>query len=253
MGNSYFLEVTDEKLSTFQNDDVVWDFEVHLLYVSNRKNYPEDSYMCGVVDFFTLDLDELHFSKRTGAFEGAVFHAVEPLMGEEPHFTLHLKNMVTGNLVYKEKDQISITMDEDAYYYPQDNIYTKFSNEFDQEKSTVSVRLTEDFYVILQNEQIVGIVLCNAAYHILPYKKRFMKADLTPNEAYRASFSKYIEFLEHYRDGDGSIWKPVLLDLLEEVKRNKQDGHYQAMVHGLLNVSENRRFELNLEEQDFRE
>ena len=44
-----------------------------------------------------------------------------------------------------------------------------------------------------------------------------------------------------------------LLDLLEEVKRNKQDGHYQAMVHGLLNVSENRRFELNLEEQDFRE
>jgi len=154
------------------NTEVRWYISSQVIWIGKEKNYYEiedlinESY--GSFKWLWSDDDTLVFNQDDLNFIGAVIKLNEPIVVKRDKFDAHITEEKCGNLEISERKNFNCKLSDFTEYHVEDDILLSYSKEWDVTNSTIEVKITSDFSIIIQNKEMMGIIIYKASTHLLP-------------------------------------------------------------------------------------
>ncbi|MGV6935549.1 hypothetical protein ACWA2B_08520 [Paenibacillus sp. CMM36] len=164
--------IIDEKQSIISNTEIRWYLSSQIVWIGKEKNYNEieklrnTSY--GSFEWLWSDADTILFNRDGLGFIGAVIKLNEPIIVKKSKMDVKLIEEEYGDIKISDKSNFNCKLSDFTEYYVEEDILLSYSEKWSGTNPSIEIKMTSDFSVILQNNEMMGIVIYKASKHLLP-------------------------------------------------------------------------------------
>ncbi|GED66281.1 hypothetical protein MKX57_15275 [Lysinibacillus sp. FSL M8-0216] len=101
-------------------------------------------------------------------FIGAVIKLNEPIIVKMEKMDKNLLEERDGNTKISEERDFKCNLSDFAEYYIEEDILLSYSEKWDRANLSIEIKIISDFSVVLQNNEMMGILIYKASNHLLP-------------------------------------------------------------------------------------
>ena len=101
-------------------------------------------------------------------FIGAVIKLNEPIIVKIEKMDKNLLEERDGNTKISEERDFKCNLSDFAEYYIEEDILLSYSEKWDRANLSIEIKIISDFSVVLQNNEMMGILIYKASNHLLP-------------------------------------------------------------------------------------
>ncbi|WP_342472617.1 hypothetical protein MHH70_04015 [Metasolibacillus sp. FSL H7-0170] len=226
------------------NTDVRWYLSSQIIWIGKEKNYDEieelknKSY--GSFEWLWSDSDTILFNKEDLNFIGAVIKLSEPIISKNGKLDKVLLEEREGNIQISEERNFKCHLSDFTEYYIEEDNLLSYSEKWDRASLSIEVKITPDFSVFLQNNEMVGILIYNAKNHLLPDAIYQVDANENIDSNLCIKLGKFFELIERIDNDDLTQHeelklKKAFLEIYEEVLPYNELS-YVALKDTIVNV-----------------
>lgn len=239
------MKINFNNKQIISNSDVRWYLSSQIIWIGKEKDYREieelknKSY--GSFDWLWSDSNTILFNKEDLNFTGAVIKLNEPIIVKSGKLDESLWEKREGNIKISEERNFNCNLSDFSEYYSEEDILLSHSEKWDRAGVSIEIKITSDLSVILQNNEMRGILIYQASNHLLP--DAFYQVDVSENIESNlceilGRFFELIEKMENEEDltqHEELELKKAFLEIYEEVLPYNE-GSYVALKDTVLNV-----------------
>lgn len=237
------MKINIDVKPSISNKEVRWYLASQIVWIGMEKNYNEIEELketsFGSFNWLWSDADTILFNQEDLGFIGAVIKLNEPIMVKKGKVVINLLEEKTGNIQISEKKNFNCKLSDFTEYYFEDDVLLSYSNNWNGTSPSIEIKLTSDFSVVLQNNEMVGILLYRASNHLLPDGMYQIVENEAINSDLCIKLRSFFELLENMDDElnqcEESELKNAFLEIYEQVLPYNEP-NYIALRDTILNV-----------------
>lgn len=220
------MKININNKQIISNTYVRWYLSSQIIWIGKEKNYNEieelKNISYGSFEWLWSNSDTVLFNKEDLNFIGAVIKLNEPLMVKNIKMDKVLLEEREGNIEISEERNFKCNLSDFTEYYIEEDNLLSYSEKWDRAKLSIEVKITSDFSVFLQNNEMVGILIYNASNHLLPDEVYQVDANENIDSNLCIKLGRFFELLEKIDNDDLTQHeelelKEVFLEIYEEV------------------------------------
>jgi hypothetical protein len=238
------MKIYFDEIQSMSNTEVRWYLSSQIVWIGREKNYDEieklKNISYGSFDWLWSDADTVLFNRDGLKFLGAVIKLKEPINVKRDKMDIKLiVEEKHGNIKIGEKKNFNCKLSDFTEYYVEDDIILSYSEKWNKKEPVVEIKLTVDFSVVLQNDEMVGFIIYNASKHLLPDGVHFVedRGNVEPDLLIKlSSFFELIEMMDNdLTQNEESEIKNSFMEMYEEILPYDEPS-YIALKDTILNV-----------------
>ncbi|WP_414853401.1 hypothetical protein [Brevibacillus sp. IT-7CA2] len=164
------IQINDRQF--ISNSEVRWYMSSQVVWIGKEKNYYEIEELIGKCygsyKWLWSDEDTILFDQEHLNFIGAVIKLNEPIIVKRDKININSIEEKYGSIEISEKRNFDCKLSDFTEYYLEDDILLTHSNKWDVNNFSIEIKITSDFSVIVQNNEMMGIMIYKASTHLLP-------------------------------------------------------------------------------------
>lgn len=220
------MKININNKQIISNTYVRWYLSSQIIWIGKEKNYNEieelKNISYGSFEWLWSNSDTVLFNKEDLNFIGAVIKLNEPLMVKNVKMDKVLLEEREGNIEISEERNFKCNLSDFTEYYIEEDNLLSYSEKWDRANLSIEVKITSDFSVFLQNNEMVGILIYNASNHLLPDEVYQVDANENIDSNLCIKLGGFFELLEKIDNDDLTQHeelelKEVFLEIYEEV------------------------------------
>lgn len=235
------MKINIDVKQSLSNTEVRWYLTSQIVWIGKEKNYNEieelknTSY--GSFNWLWSDADTILFNEEDLDFRGAVIKLNEPIAVKKGGMDINLVEEKVGNIKISEKRNFNCKLSDFAEYYFEDDILLSYSDKWNGTSQSIEIKLTSDFSVVLQNNEMMGIVIYNASKHLLPDGMHQVVENEAVNADLCIKLCNFFELLEKMDDdlAEESELKNAFMEIYEQALPYDEP-NYIALRDTIINV-----------------
>ncbi|MFJ5562485.1 hypothetical protein [Lysinibacillus xylanilyticus] len=238
------MKISINNIQIISNTDVRWYLSSQIIWIGKEKNYDEieelknKSY--GSFKWLWSDSDTILFNKEDLNFIGAVIKLNEPIMVKNRKNDKVLLEEREGNIKISEERNFECNLSDFTEYYIEEDNLLSYSEKWDRANLSIEVKITSDFSVLLQNNEMVGILIYNASNHLIPEAVYQVDANENIDSNLCIKLGRFFELIEKIDNDDLTQheeleFKKAFLEIYEQVLPYNEL-NYIALKETILNV-----------------
>lgn len=237
------MKIKIDDKQTISNTEVRWYLSSQIVWIGKEKNYSEIEEMknttYGSFNWLWSDVDTILFNREGLDFIGAVIKLDEPVMVKRGKMVINLIEQIYGNIKISEKRNFNCKLSDFTEYYVEDDILLSYSENWNGANPSIEIKVTSDFSVVLQNNEMMGFVIYNASKHLLPDSIHQIGENEDIESDFRIKLGSFFELLEKMDDDltqyEESELKIAFMKIYEQVLPSDEP-NYIALRDTILNV-----------------
>ncbi|XKO53955.1 hypothetical protein ACI2WT_14265 [Lysinibacillus fusiformis] len=220
------MKININNKQIISNTYVRWYLSSQIIWIGKEKNYNEieelKNISYGSFEWLWSNSDTVLFNKEDLNFIGAVIKLNEPLMVKNIKMDKVLLEEREGDIEISEERNFKCNLSDFTEYYIEEDNLLSYSEKWDRANLSIEVKITSDFSVFLQNNEMVGILIYNASNHLLPDEVYQVDANENIDSNLCIKLGRFFELLEKIDNDDLTQHeelelKEVFLEIYEEV------------------------------------
>ncbi|MDD1504378.1 hypothetical protein PVA17_16680 [Lysinibacillus sp. CNPSo 3705] len=238
------MKININNKQIISNTDVRWYLSSQIIWIGKEKNYDEieklknKSY--GSFEWLWSDSDTILFNKEDLNFIGAVIKLNEPIIVKMGKMDKVLLEEREGNIKISEERNFECNLSDFTEYYIEEDNLLSYSEKWDRANLSIEVKITSDFSVLLQNNEMVGILIYNASNHLIPDVVYQVDANENIDSNLCIKLGRFFELIEKIDNDDLTQHeelelKKAFLEIYEEVLPYNELS-YVALKDTIVNV-----------------
>ncbi len=213
------------------------------VWIGKEKNYYEIEMLkntsYGSFNWLWSDVDTILFDKDSLDFISAVIKLNEPIIVKRDKTSIMFAEEKYGNIKISNVGNFDCKLSDFTEYYVEEDILLSYSEKWIRTKPSIEVKVTLDFSIVLQNNEMVGIVIYKASKHLLPDSEYLIDKNENTESNLCIMLGDFFQLLEKIDDDltqhERLELKMLFLEIYEQALPYP-DLQYKALRDTILNV-----------------
>ncbi|RAT97934.1 hypothetical protein [Brevibacillus sp. Leaf182] len=237
------MKINYEDTQSISNAWVRWYLSSQIVWIGKEKNYNEieklQNTSFGSFKWLWSDADTLLFQQDNLEFIGAVIKLNEPIIVNQDKINISLIEEKNGNIKLSENKNFNCKLSDFTEYFVEDDTILCYSEKWNRIQPSIEIKISADFSFVIQNDELMGIVLYKASWHLLPDGIHVVEENTHIHPDLRVKLCRFFELIA-IMDNDltqieESELKNSLLEIYEEVSCYGELS-YKALRDTIFNV-----------------